>query len=98
MNSQESWEYTEKVLLEMGKKIQREFPGVDFILKARGKSIESFEGKIRRMDLDNGCQSTDIYDIHGLRLIIKGVAIEQALCKMNVSQRIKIALAIKNEE
>ena len=102
MNSPESWQYTEEVLLAMGKKIQQEFPGVDFILKARGKSIESHEGKISRLDNSNDSDGKQIYDNHGFRLIIKDVAddfkFEHALCKLNVAQRIKIALDIRNEK
>lgn len=102
MNSPESKEYTEKILLEMGKEIQRRFPGVDFILKARFKSPKSHQGKIDRFMKKDVKSDKQIYDTIGFCLIVRSVSdnfeFNHALCEMSVEDRVNIGLEIDNEK
>lgn len=100
MNTDESWDYTEEILLKMGIEIQKRFPGVDFILKARFKSEKSHNGKIERI-IKKG-ENKKIYDDIGFCLIVKSVdddfGFEHALCEMSVEDRIKAGLEIDDEK
>lgn len=101
MNSMESIELAEKVFLEFGKKIQEEFPGVEFLLKARIKSKNSHDGKIERLNKKKDGE-TQIYDDIGMCLIIKNVKddfyFNHKLCEMFIKERIEIDLEIENEK
>ena len=101
LNSKESIDYTKKILLEMGKSIQKYFPGVDFDLKARLKSPKSFEGKKDRMRRSQE-EEKPIYDNIGFCLIVKHVAdkfgFKQLLCDSLVNARIKLGQEIDNEK
>lgn len=101
LNSEESQEFTKKVLLEMGDYISRTFPGVEFELKARYKSPYSFNGKkdrIRRSDE----KEKPIYDNIGFCLIVKSVSdnfgFKHAYCRKLIKERIEIENAINNEK
>ena len=101
LNSNESQEYTKKVLLEMGKCIQKLFPGVEFELKARFKSPKSFNGKKDRMR-KSAEKEKPIYDNIGFCLIVKSVSddfdFEHAYCSKLVKQRIENESKIDNEK
>lgn len=101
LNSNESQEYTKKVLLEMGKCIQKLFPGVEFELKARFKSPKSFKGKKERIRKSPE-KEKPIYDNIGFCLIVKSVSddfdFEHAYCSKLVKQRIENESKIDNEK
>ena len=101
MNSPESQEYTKKVLLEMGKFIERNFPGVEFELKARYKSEKSFEGKVERLN-KNPKKGKQIYDNIGFCLIVKSVSdnfdFNHKLCRKKVNERTRVGQSIDNQK
>lgn len=99
LNSEESKKYTKKVLLEMGKYIEQKYPGVDFELKLRFKSPESFKGKKDRMrELKE--KDKPIYDIIGCCLVVKEVskdfAFDHKLCRKYKKRISEIELQIIN--
>lgn len=102
LRSNESIDYMKKILLEFGQEIQKRFPGVDFILKARIKSPKSYNDKINKLRKKSPIGKKDIYDGIGFCLIIKSVAddfdFNHALCSLNVKKRMQIKLNIANEK
>ena len=100
LNSKESAEYTRRVLLEMGRYIQQNFPGVEFELKARFKSPTSFKGKKDRIRKSEKPEKP-IYDVIGFCFIVKSVSdnfnFQHVLCKQLIDERIAIGNTIDNE-
>lgn len=102
LNSEASWEYTEKIVSAIGNEIEHRFPGVEFELKARFKSPKSIKGKINRYVKSGEIYEKSIDDMIGICLVIKSVSddfgFEHKLCERSVEDRSNIALEVANEE
>ncbi len=102
LNSDESWDYTEKILTTIGNEIQMRFPGVEFDLKARFKSPKSVKEKLNRYIKSGKIEKKGIDDMIGICLVVKSVSddfeFEHKLCERSVEERSNIGLDVANEE
>ena len=100
LNSDESMKYVEQVMLFIGEEIERKYPGVTFFLKARVKSEESYNEKIKRAAKKKSLKEQQIYDGIGFCLIIEHIPRDfwcddindkkYEILKNNIAERTKV--------
>lgn len=93
LTSKESKKFMQYVLYILGREIEREFPGVEFLLKGRTKSENSHDRKKDKVLKKDSNKDKKIFDTLGCCLVIKhipfGTNIEHKLCQKHLTERAK---------
>lgn len=97
--SNKSREYTEYVLKVIGEELEKQYPKIDFMLKARYKSQKSFDGKVEKQMEEE--KSSEIYDNIGFAIIVRNIPtdaeIEHKYCMKLLQQRANIQNEVTNK-
>ncbi len=93
LTSKESQKFMQYVLYILGREIEHEFPGVEFLLKERTKSENSHDRKKDKVLKKDSNKDKKIFDTLGCCLVIKhipfGTNIEHKLCQKHLTERAK---------
>lgn len=92
--------YMQYIFLTIGQEIEKNFPGVQFYLKGRVKSPNSYNEKIERILRKDSKKEKDIFDTIGFCIVIEkipyGVNIDHKLCRKHLTQRERIRTRIES--